>query len=103
MKQLAKNCNGVGAAQLVKAINPNLINQEKCRGILSMTAVALLGLALAGPVLAAPQSATRNYTFTILDFPGSTGTEVLRFNSQTLVGDFADTDGNTHGWLLSPN
>ena len=108
MKNLAENRNGIGAAQHFKPITPissyrksrSLMNQHNCRVILSVAAVVLAGLALAGPVLAAPQPETRHYVFTTVDFPGATGTEVLGFNSQTLVGDFADADGNTHGWLL---
>src|SRR4051794_25722353 len=107
MKKLATNLNGIGAAQHFQLVTPISIERKRRspmnRRNLSLAAVVLAGLALAGPVLAAPQPAPRHYVFTTTDFPGATGTEVLRFNSQTLVGDFADADGNTHGWLLSPN
>jgi hypothetical protein len=111
MKQLGTNRKGIGAVQHFQPMTStsigrksrSLMNRHNCRVILSVAAVGLAGLALAGPVLAGPPPETRHYVFTTVDFPGATGTEVLRFNSQTLVGDFADADGNTHGWLLSPN
>ena len=64
-----------------------------------VAAVALAGLALAGPVLAGPQTA--NYDFDTIDFPGASSTDLLGFTTRTLVGDFADAEGNSHGWLLS--
>src|SRR4051794_17430676 len=107
MKKLATNRNGIGATQHFKPMPPISIDRKRespmNRRNLSVAAVVLAGLALAGPALAGPPPETRHYVFTTLDFPAATGTEVLRFNSQTLVGDFADADGNTHGWLLSPN
>jgi hypothetical protein len=107
MKKLATNQHGLGAAQPFKPTTPIIIYRERRspmnrharRIILSLAAA---GLALAGPVLAGPPS-TAQYAFTTIDFPGATGTEVLGFSPQTIVGDFIDTAGNNHGWLLSPN
>jgi len=62
---------------------------------------SLAGVLMAGLALAAAAPATAQYTFSTIDFPGATGTEVLGLATQTLVGDFADAEGNTHGWLLS--
>jgi hypothetical protein len=79
------------------------MNRHTRRIILSMAAVVLVRAGPGRTGSGGPQPETRHYVFTTIDFPGATGTEVLGFNSQTLVGDFADADGNTHGWLLSPN
>jgi probable HAF family extracellular repeat protein len=103
MTTLATNHRGIGAAQPFKSTPPISIcrerripmNRHTRRVILSLAAVVLAGLALA-----APQPATAQYTFTTIDFPGAAGTEVLAFTTQTMVGDFADAEGNTHGWLL---
>src|SRR5690349_7754606 len=108
MKQLATNRNGIGAARHFKSMTPissyrqrrSPMNRHNRGVILSVAAVVLAGLGLAGPVLAGPP-ATAQYAFTTVDFPGATGTEVLGLAAQTMVGDFADADGNTHGWLLS--
>src|SRR5262245_16162508 len=103
MKKLQANDRGISAAQSFKSTTPISIYRERRipinryarRIIPSLAAVVLAGLALA-----APRSATSQYTFTTIDFPGAAGTEVLGFTIQTMVGDFADADGNTHGWLL---
>src|SRR5215472_5990903 len=108
MKKLATNRNGIGAARHFKSTTSigiyrkrrSPMNRHNRRVILSVAAVVLAGLALAGPVLAGPP-ATAHYAFTTIDFPGAAGTEVLGFATQTMVGDFADAEGNTHGWLLS--
>src|SRR5262249_38859526 len=60
----------------------------------------MLSLAAIGLVLAAARPAIAQYAFTTIDFPGAAGTEVLGFTPQTMVGDFIDSDGNNHGWLL---
>src|SRR5690349_23840227 len=71
MKQLAISRNAIGAA-----------------------------VALAGLALSAPRSATAQYAFTTIDFPGSASTDVLGSSTRTTVGQFTDAEGNTHGWLL---
>jgi hypothetical protein len=106
MKKLTTNQHGFGAAQSFKSTTPISINRARRspmnryarRIILSLAAVVLAGVGMAGPVLAGPQ--TRSYTFTTIDVPGASGTEVLGFTPRTIVGDFADAGGNTHGWLL---
>src|SRR5262249_4955189 len=108
MKKLATNRRGICAAQPFKSTTAisnyrerrTPMNRHSRRVILSAAAVALAGLASAGSVLAGPGPATRGYSFTTIDFPGAAGTEVLGFTPQTIVGDFADAEGNTHGWLL---
>ena len=104
MNKLQTNDVGIAAAQLFKSRTP-ISNHRKRRIpinrynrsiILSLAAVALAGL-----VLAAPRPATAQYTFTTIDVPGATGTEVLGFTPRTTVGDFIDAEGNNHGWLLS--
>ena len=67
----------------------------------SLAAVVLAGLALTGPVLARPRHETPHYAFTTVDFPGAASTDLLGFTTRTMVGDFTDAEGNTHGWLLS--
>ncbi len=104
MKKLATNDRGLGAGQSFKPTAPIgfheqrgiALNRHPRRIILSMAAVVLVGLAMA-----VTRSATAQYAFTIVDFPGATGTEVLGLSARTMVGDFADAQGNTHGWLLS--
>src|SRR5437660_10498795 len=66
------------------------------RTILSLAAAVLAGLALASPRPAAAQ-----YAFTTIDFSGAASTDLLGFSTRTMVGQFADADGNTHGWLFS--
>jgi hypothetical protein len=106
MKKLATNRRGIAAAQPFKSTTPISISRERRmnrhtrRVIFSMATVILGVLALAGPVLAGPGPAARAYSFINIDFPGAAGTEVLGFTPQTLVGDYADAEGNTHGWLL---
>jgi hypothetical protein len=109
MKTTETNPRGLGAVQQFKPMTPISIYRKgrspmtrHRRGvIISVAAVVLAGLALAGPVLAGPRPQTAHYAFTTIDVPGATGTEVLGFTPQTMVGDFADVEGNTHGWLLS--
>ena len=71
------------------------MNRHTRRIILSMAAVVLAGLAMA-----APRPATAQYALTIIDVPGAALTDVLGFSTRTMVGQFIDADGNTHGWLL---
>jgi uncharacterized membrane protein len=104
MKELQTNDRGVEACQPFESTTPvdnynvrrSPVNRHKRRVVLSVAAVFLAGLTMASPWPAFAQ-----YAFTRIDFPGATGTEVLGFAAQTMVGDFADADGNTHGWLLS--
>src|SRR5258707_14196461 len=63
--------------------------------------VSLAAALLAGLCLAAPRPATAQYAFTTVDFPGAASTDLLGFSTRTMVGQFADADGNTHGWLFS--
>src|SRR5262249_23418029 len=106
MKKLTTNQHGLGAAQPFKSTPPiyrerrSPTNRHIDRVILSVGAMVLTGLALAGSVLAGPKPATRDYSYANVDFPGATGTEVLGFTPQTMVGDYIDAEGNTHGWLL---
>ena len=62
----------------------------------SVAAVVLAGLAMA-----APRPAVAQYAFSTVDFPGAASTDLLGFTTRTMVGQFADADGNTHGWLFS--
>jgi uncharacterized membrane protein len=109
MKELATNRHGLEAVQHFKPMTPGSfyrktrspMNRHNRRMILLVAAAVMAGLALAGPILAGSPPQTAHYAFTTIDFPGAAGTEVLGFNTQTLVGDFADAGGNTHGWLLS--
>ena len=72
------------------------MNRHVRRIILTLAAVVLAGLALA-----APRPATAQYAFTTIDVPGAVSTDLIGFTTQTMVGDFADAEGNTHGWLLT--
>jgi len=104
MNTLATSRRGIGAAQPFKPTTPIGIYQERRipmnrhtrRIILSMAAVVLAGLAMA-----APRPAVAQYAFTTIDFPGAASTDLLGFTTRTMVGDFTDAEGNTHGWLLS--
>src|SRR5262245_22826391 len=104
MKTLATNRRGLGAAQPFKSTTPISgyrerripMNRHTRRIILSLAALVLAGLALA-----APRPATAQYAFTTIDVPGAASTDLLGFTPQTMVGDFADSEGNMHGWLLS--
>jgi probable HAF family extracellular repeat protein len=103
MKQLQTNDRGLGAGQHFKPTTPIGLHQERRIPMSRYTPrliLCLAGVVLAGLGLAAPPPATAQYAFTTLDFPGAAGTEVLGFNTRTMVGDFADAQGNTHGWLL---
>ena len=71
------------------------MNRHTRRVAISMAAVVLAGLGLA-----APRPAGAQYAFSSVDFPGATLTDVLGFTPQTMVGQFFDADGNTHGWLF---
>lgn len=55
----------------------------------------LLGLLLSTPGLARAQ-----YDFTTIDIPGSIYTAVDGNSTHALVGEFDDTDENTHGFVL---
>ncbi len=72
------------------------MNRHNRRMILSMAAVVLAGLAMA-----APRPVSAQYAFTIIDVPGATSTDLVGFTGKTMVGDFNDAEGNTHGWLFS--
>jgi probable HAF family extracellular repeat protein len=104
VKTLATNRRGIGAGQPFKPTTPIGISQERSirmnrhtrRIILSMAAVVLAGLAMA-----APQSASAQYAFTIIDVPGAANTDLVGFTAKTMVGDFNDAEGNMHGWLFS--
>ena len=40
--------------------------------------------------------------FTVLDYPGSTGTQALGLNNKGLVvGSWTDTSGNSHGFVYT--
>src|SRR6267378_5707849 len=104
MNTLATSRRGIGAAQPFKPTTPIGIYRERRiqmnrhtrRIILSMAAVVLAGLAMA-----APRPAVAQYAFSTVDFPGAASTDLLGFSTRTMVGQFADADGNTHGWLFS--
>ena len=111
MKQLATNRKDVEAAQHFKPMTAgsmfrkgkNGMNGRTRRVVLSVAAVVLSGLVLAGPVLAGPGPKAAHYSFTTVDFPGAVYTDLLGFTPQTMVGQFIDAGGRTHGWLLSPH
>src|ERR1043166_2670939 len=67
-----------------------------CNRILPFAILLLTAIAL---VL--PRSASAQYSFTTIDPPGAVNTDLIGFSGNTLVGDFNDADGNTHGWLNS--
>jgi probable HAF family extracellular repeat protein len=104
MKKLQTNDPGIAAGQPFKPTIPIGIYQERRIPmnrhtrpiILSMAAVVLAGL-----VMAAPRPATAQYGFTIIDVPGAASTDLFDFTANTMVGDFNDAAGNTHGWLFS--
>ena len=91
MKELPTNNAGIAANSVQSPMN-----RSNRHMVLSLAAIVLAGLAAA-----APGAASAQYTFTIIDAPGATGTDLIGFTSQTIVGDFNDADGNLHGWLLS--
>ena len=72
------------------------MNRHTRRIILSLAAAVLAGLALA-----ASPPANAQYAFTTVDIPGSVYTDLLGFTPRTMVGQFIDAGGSTHGWLLS--
>jgi probable HAF family extracellular repeat protein len=98
MKKLTSNQHGLGAAQSFKPTTPISIYRERRipmnRIILSLAAIVLTAL-----VTAAPRPASAQYTFTFVDVPGAASTDLLGFTPRTMSGDFADADGNMHGWL----
>src|SRR6516162_9249054 len=108
MKQLTTARNRIGTAQDLRPVTPigtyrkrrHFMNRLNRRVIIS-AAVLVSGLAMASPVLAGPRPATAHYTFTTVDFPGSIYTDLLGFTPETMVGQFIDTGGSTHGWLFS--
>jgi hypothetical protein len=62
-------------------------------------AALTVGLFLAGvPGLA---RAGDSFTFTTIDVPGSTGTDANGNSTHAIAGDFTDTGGITHGFVLS--
>jgi len=103
MKKLTTNQHGLEAAQPFKPTTPISIYRERRipinRGARRIM-LFLAAIVLAGLVMAAPRPATAQYTFTTIDYPGAASTDLLGFTPQTMVGDFADADGNMHGWLL---
>ena len=111
MKKVAINQHGIGAAQHFEPMTPGStyrqrrspMNRHNRRVMISVAAAVLAGLALAEPVLAGPGPKTTHYTFTSVDFPGSVYTDLLGFTPETMVGQFIDAGGSTHGWLLSPH
>src|SRR2546425_2504132 len=96
----------MGADQPFKHPTPICIYEERRIPMYRLTPRILLSRAavvLAGLAMAAPRPATAQYAFTIVDFPGAASTDVLGFAGNTMVGDFNDAEGNTHGWLFSAN
>jgi uncharacterized membrane protein len=62
-------------------------------------AALTVGLFLAGvPGLARAEA---SFTFTTIDVPGSTGTDANGNSTHAIAGDFTDTGGITHGFVLS--
>jgi uncharacterized membrane protein len=104
VKTSAANRCGIGAAQAFKSTTPISTCRERTipmkrhirRIILSLAVVILTGLCLA-----APRPANAQYAFTTIDVPGAASTDLLGFTTRTMVGDFADAEGNMHGWLVS--
>ncbi len=54
-----------------------------------------------GLFLAIPGAARAQYHFTTYDVPGSTRTAVNGNSPHAIAGEFDDTIGNTHGFVLS--
>jgi probable HAF family extracellular repeat protein len=52
-------------------------------------------------VLGFPRMATAEYSFTTIDVPDSTSTDLNGNSVLAIAGDFDDADGNTHGFVLS--
>src|SRR4051812_25512832 len=61
-----------------------------------MLAAVALGLILSVPVQARAQ-----YVFTTIDVPGATRTAANGNSTHEIVGEFDDSDGNTHGFVLN--
>src|ERR1700752_3184326 len=98
MKTLATNRRAIGAAQPFKSTTQIIyrerripMNRHTRRIILALAAVVLAGLALA-----APRPATAQYAFTTIDVPGAASTDLIGATTETMVGDFADVEGNLH-------
>jgi len=104
MKKFQTNDRGIGAVQPFKPTTPIGIHQERRVPMNRYTRRIILSVAtvvLAGLVMAAPRPATAQYAFTTVDVPGAASTDLVGFAAKTLVGDFNDAGGNTHGWLFS--
>jgi probable HAF family extracellular repeat protein len=101
MTTLATNRRGIGAAQPFKSTTSISTCREKRIPMNRPLILSLAAVVLAGLAMATPRSAVAQYAFTSVDFPGGASTDLLGFSTRTMVGQFADTDGNNHGWLFS--
>jgi uncharacterized membrane protein len=64
-----------------------------------MTKNMLAAVAL-GLVLSVPGLANAKFNFTTIDVPHSTGTAVNANSENAIAGNYTDTNGNTHGFVL---
>ena len=71
-------------------------NQTTVRKSWKTLAAVVLGLVLSIPGLAKAQ-----YDFTTIDVPGATATAANGNSTHEIAGEYADADGNTHGFVLS--
>ena len=84
--------------QLFRAIRPSCVrsaNRTKCKTLMLLTATTVLATLPISVGLSAQQ-------FTTIDVPGATATFALSTNPPgDIVGDYQDSSGNSHGFLLS--
>lgn len=68
------------------------------RGILLLSSVVVLGLSFGTP----SHASAADYSFTVIDPPSSVYTNVISINNAgQVVGDFSDSQNQSHGFLLS--
>src|SRR2546430_10805128 len=104
MKTSAAIDHGVGAVEQFKSMQPISLHRQTripMKRQNDRIMASLAAVVLAGVVLAAPRPATAQYTFTMLDAPGAASTDLTGSAGQRLAGDFADAEGNMHGWLAT--
>src|SRR5438270_911714 len=84
--------------QLFRVIRPSCVrsaNRTKCKTLMLLTATTVLATLPISVGLSAQQ-------FTTIDVPGATATFALSTNPPgDIVGDYQDSRGNSHGFLLS--
>src|SRR5205807_685716 len=84
--------------QLFRVIRPSCVrsaNRTKCKTLMLLTATTVLAVLPISVGLSAQQ-------FTTINVPGATATFALSTNPPgDIVGDYQDSSGNCHGFLLS--